>query len=308
MRSTMNFLPKFFFLFAFLLVFQNCQISEKSSFAKATLISQKVPDNFKEYWYNGQAEINSYHLEQSRYGETRIGDAIFVFVTEDFSKEKQVKLDRPANAENDKIPILKLNHLRKFNTGIYDYSMMQSVFTPVDLESHPNSLKMTASSQEWCGHTYTQFNLEDKGYRINAFSYFESEGDQNFKSKKVFLEDELISRIRIDPSSIPTGNIELMPAAFFTRLQHQPLKAKQARISIEKKESTASMIIEYLHLERTVSVEFESFFPYKILSFKEDNGNGKITKATLKKSIKNAYWSKNSNEYLSFRDSLQLKY
>ncbi len=76
--------------------------------------------------------MSTYDFLQNRYGEERTGEAILVFVTEDFSASKQVKLDNSAEAGKDKVPIMKLNHIRRFVTGIYDYSMTLSVFTPVD--------------------------------------------------------------------------------------------------------------------------------------------------------------------------------
>ena len=81
---------------------------------------------FKSYWYNGEAEITSFDLQQARYGHTYPGQAVMIFVTEDFSKAKQVKLDHPEEAGNDRINVLKLNLTKKFNTGIYPYSMMLS--------------------------------------------------------------------------------------------------------------------------------------------------------------------------------------
>ena len=76
---------------------------------------------FKDYWYDGKAEITSYKLEQARYGELHEGYAVLVFVAEDFSKSKQVKLDDPQNAKGDDVKVLKLNRIKKFDTGIYRY-------------------------------------------------------------------------------------------------------------------------------------------------------------------------------------------
>ena len=73
--------------------------------------------DFDAYWYQGKAEITSYRLEQARYGEIHPGHAVLVFVTEDFSRTKQVKLDNPRAAGNDAVKILKLNATKKFNTG-----------------------------------------------------------------------------------------------------------------------------------------------------------------------------------------------
>ena len=49
------------------------------------------PTDFNAYWYGGEAEITSYELEQVRYGEVHKGTSVLIFVTEPFSKKKQVK-------------------------------------------------------------------------------------------------------------------------------------------------------------------------------------------------------------------------
>jgi hypothetical protein len=99
------------------------------------------------------------------------------FVTEDFSKSKQVKLDRPEAAGADRLPVLKLNLVKKFNTGIYPYSLMLSVFSPVDISASTHAVKTVASVQEWCGMTFTQINNKNGKYETTWNSYFESEGD-----------------------------------------------------------------------------------------------------------------------------------
>jgi len=75
-----------------------------------------LSQEFKDYWYAGEAEITSYELEQARYGEIRNGHAVLIYVTEDFLPVEQVKADT-RNPEN--ISVLKLNATKKFNTGIY---------------------------------------------------------------------------------------------------------------------------------------------------------------------------------------------
>ena len=160
-------------------------------------------EEFKNYWYGGKAEITTYKLEQARYGELHEGYSVLVFVTEDFSKSNQVKLDNPQDAKGDDVKVLKLNRIKKFDTGIYSYSMMDSVFTPVYVDEYPSSLKVSSSSQEWCGNTFMQLNLGYSGYEVSTYSYFESEGDRKFSLQKEILEDELWTRRLIltpDPS------------------------------------------------------------------------------------------------------------
>ena len=183
---------------------------------------------FGDYWYQGKAEITSYEMEQARYGEIRKGHAVLIFVTEDFSKSKQVKLDNPQKDPEDAVKILKLNFVRKFITGIYPYSIMTSVFTPVELSSHPNTLKLSFSSQEWCGNVHTQANHKKNRYEFNSYSYFESEGDAKFELEDAILEDELWTRIRISPDRLPVGNIKIIPSLLSSRLKHFELKVENA--------------------------------------------------------------------------------
>src|SRR5690606_13528887 len=73
-------------------------------------------DQFGKYWFQGKAEISSFDLVQYRYGEAREGEAVMIFVTEDFSKKKHVKLDDPETAGNDAVKVLKLNKTKDFVT------------------------------------------------------------------------------------------------------------------------------------------------------------------------------------------------
>ncbi|WP_299229567.1 septum formation inhibitor Maf [uncultured Psychroserpens sp.] len=259
---------------------------------------------FKDYWYAGKAEITSYKLEQARYGELRNGNAVLVFVTEDFLPEKQVKAD---NYNKANIPVLKLNTTKNFNTGIYPYSIMQSTFFPVVNNQH--ALKVTCSVQEWCGHVYTQLNNRDK-FEINTYSYFENEADQDFNLDKVILENELWIQLRIDPKSLPTGKIDIIPSFEFIRLKHVQLKAYKA--TAELIDSTYT--ITYPELNRTLVINYESAFPYHISSWEETykdgyGTNAKVltTKATRLKTINSAYWSKNNNSDEKLREVLELE-
>ena len=294
------------------------QSQELSSTVPAQFASQQsssptTEEDFNKYWYEGKAEISSYKLEQARYGEIHQGHSVLVYVTEDFSKAKQVKLDNAGAAGADKVPILKLNFTKKFNTGVYPYSIMQSIFTPVSLDKYPNSLKTTMSVQEWCGHVFTQLNTRKDHYEVSSFSYFESEGDAEKKLKKVLMEDELWTRIRINPQSLPTGKVELIPSVSYSRLKHRPLKAQEASISLKEQGVTNVYSITYPSEKRSLSIVFSASFPYQILSWEETyrsgwgpNAQDLQTKGTLLESIKSDYWSRHSNTDLPLRDELKL--
>lgn len=273
-------------------------------------------EEFKAYWYDGKAEITSYKLEQARYGELHEGYAVMVFVTEDFSKSKQVKLDNPQNAKGDDVKVLKLNRIKKFDTGIYSYSMMDSVFTPVYSGEYPNTLKLTSSSQEWCGNTFTQLNLDENGYDVRSFSYFESEGDQKFSLQKEILEDELWARIRLAPESLPVGSIKIIPATMASRLTHKDLKVEIAEASLSENSTDSNLMdykLVYVDSGRSLVITFRKTFPYEILSweevYKSGFGSGAktlTTKATKHKLLISDYWNKNNNVDRKLREKLGL--
>ncbi len=286
--------------------------AENPNFVKLVSYENK----FDDYWYQNKAELNSYDLEQARYGEIHRGEAVLVFVTEDFSASKLVKLDDPKSNPNDAIKVLKLNATRNFNTGIYPYSMMASIFTPIDLKKQPNTLKITSTSQDWCGQSFMQVNLDKKNYNISLNSYFESVGDQQYNVEKVMPEDEIWNRIRIEPKSLPVGKIKLLPSTFYTRFRHSEFKPEMAVASMEKDEGNPAMMvynIQYKNIDRTLKITFQEKFPFQIEGWEETYTSGwgnsakmLTTKAVRKKSMMLDYWTKNSNDDLVLRKDLEL--
>ena len=89
------------------------------------------PETFDRIWFRGKAEVTRYELRQARYGQVHEGDAVLVFVTEDFLADKQVKKEHGKGKAG---PVLKLNFTKKFNTGIYPYSLMTSTFTDINFD------------------------------------------------------------------------------------------------------------------------------------------------------------------------------
>ena len=250
------------------------------------------------YWYSGQAEISSYQLQQGRYGETHEGKAVLVFVTEPFSPSKNTKSDYEAK---DQVSVLKCNFTKKFSTGIYPYSMITSTFLPYEKGIY--SYKVATSIQEWCGHTYMELRNRTQ-FEIDLFSYFESESEK-IKIDKALLEDDIWTKIRTQPKQLPEGELIMIPSFFYLRLRHMPTKAYRCIAKKSKQKEQITYTITYPDLHRTLSINFEDKFPYKILSWEEDYGNMKTT-GTLIKSIQSAYWNKNSNKDKSLRTTLGL--
>ena len=270
-----------------------------------------ITKEFKAYWYSGKAEITSYDLEQARYGEIRKGHAVNIFVTEPFSKKHNTKADEH---HADNISVLKLNATKKFNTGIYPYSIMTSSFLPMN--EPKASLKISSSTQEWCGHEYIELVNEDDEFEMSNFSYFQGESFQEKEiDKEVVLEDDIWSKIRLTPENLPQGNFKSLPSFVYLRFSHKDVKAYQAEGKTIKGKMSSVYELKYPTLNRTLKITFENEFPYQILGWTDIYKSGwgakaktLTTKATLKKSLNIAYWQKNSNVDLYLRKELGLEY
>jgi hypothetical protein len=265
-------------------------------------------EQFAKYWYQGKAEINVFDLHQSRYGQVRPGKAVMIFVTEDFSKSKQVKLDNPEDRPSDAQKVMKLNMTREFVTGVYPYHTMLSVFTPVN-EEVP-SPKLTGSVTEWCGQSFTQLNFKSGKYNAKLFSYFESEGDVESKIDAK-AEEEIFNLIRLNPDLVPMGNVTLIPSLIFQRFAHIPLKAEQATISKKDLSSNQSEIeIVYSEIGRKISIRYQHFFPFEILGFTETwtkyDGKQEVTTAVRSEMQLMDYWNKNEKVFEPLRKDLGL--
>ena len=239
-------------------------------------------EQFSKYWYQGKAEINVFDLVQSRYGEDRPGKAVMIFVTEDFSKKKQVKLDNPESTGADAQKVLKLNMTREFVTGVYPYHTMLSVFSPIYEEV--NAPKITSSVTEWCGQSFSQLNWKNSSYQATLFSYFEKEGDQEL-SINALAEDELFNLIRLNPDLVPMGDTKLIPGLVFYRFAHIPLQAEEATISRrETGENQSEVEVSYSEIGRKLIIRYNQSFPYEIMAWQEiqtkPDGKQEITSAT----------------------------
>ncbi len=262
------------------------------------------------YWYQGTAELSTYRLQQARYGELRDGQAVLIQVTEDFLTDEQVKNDTYENPRS--APVLKTNLIKRFTTGLYDYSIMSSVFTPTNAAAQPRTLKVTTSSQDWCGQSFTQLNY-DRGasYNMQLRSYFEREGDVATSLAADFLEDEVFNRIRIAGEALPEGTFRVLPPTSYLLLTHRDYHAYTAEARLEApEETTRTYTIDYPELERRFTVTFDRAAPYVIRGWTEtypDRGELLTTTATLEAQNQQAYWQLNAVKDAALRSELGLR-
>lgn len=275
---------------------ENAALAQPISFA----FKKEATTGLDKYWYQGKAELSRYELQQYRYADIHPGEVVLVFVTEDFLTDKQVKNEKYQSEYST--PIFKMNHISRFTTGLYDYSIMKSVFTPVETNKYPQTLKTTTSTQDWCGHTFMQFNYVDGQYKGTLHSYFESEADQVNTIPYAILEDELMNRIRMNPDGMPVGSLQMIPSASMLRLLHLPAEAVQAEARMTTYQGTdfpgeglKLYEVQFPKLQRTLQIVFQAEAPYLIEGWIDSYpgwGDGAMKKSIAKRSntILEKYW------------------
>ena len=256
----------------------------------------------RDFWFSG-AEINRYELTQSRYGDEHPGHAEFIFVTEPFLTDTQVKHEFGTGQSTD---VLKLNALRTFNTGLYSYRTMTSTFRPIELDQFPHALKTNTSVQDWCGQAFQQINRSEDGWRGELRSYFQHESDRNFKLPEAWLEDELWLLVRLDPVRLPQGTFRCVPGALYTRFAHKPIEAVDAIGSLKQKNKERIYSVTYPSLDRTLTIHFKEAFPHIITQWSEADAGGTTTAILKDRIMHSEYWSKNKPKHAIERKRLGL--
>jgi hypothetical protein len=307
-----------------ILIFVSCHaieeshgiLSRENKEDSASIATEEFPRALSDIWYQGKAEISTFALKQNRYNAIHEGEVVQIFVSEDFLTDKQVKNDRYVNPNS--VPILKNNSVRRFTTGLYDYSIFTSVFTNVKTRGDVATLKANMSSQDWCGQSYMQLNDDGKDYRMQLFSYFENEGDQDKNIAKALLLDEVFNLIRIDPSLLPKGTIKVLPSMLYARLKHSAFKSLKATASLSdykgdlvNGEKLRVYQIEIEEYDATFKYIFEAEGTHEIMAWSEKypsafDGQLRETVAIRKAVAWLPYWQLNGVKDNALRAELKL--
>ena len=204
-----------------------------------------APDpSFGSWWHDGKAEMDGYRYAVTRYGQTRRGQCVAVYVTEPFSRSKRVKVDDPAKNPRDTFDVLKLNLIRDFQTGIYAYSTMTSLFVRSE-DFEP--VKVSFVSTEWCGNVYEELRVDPGliGQKLSSYFEDESAAREERRPKNGILEEELFVKLRgLNGPYLAAGEsrtIPFLPGSFRRRLAHQPLRWTEARI--ERLPATRTILV-----------------------------------------------------------------
>jgi hypothetical protein len=283
-----------------------------------TLTSLTAADRFASLWYDGNAEISTYRLTEHRYGEERIGSRVMVFVTEPLRMSTHIKPDTRL-ADSLIIPVIKLNDLRQFTTGIYDYHVMTSVFAAAEARHGiglMSTVKASFSAQEWCGQTFERIRRREERYEGALYSYFESEGEQNYAidhDNEVEAEENLWILVReLRGPVLADGaakTIRVIPSMWSRRKAHEAVRVTAGRLtkgSPEKRRypigvRTARRFVWAVDGDQT-HIWVEAAYPHRILAWQEPDGS----RGTIIASVREPYWKLHDNKHLKYRQRLEL--
>lgn len=264
---------------------------------------------FWQHWGDGKGELSGYEVTTMRYGQPRKGRVVLVYVTEPLDRRTLIKNDGVSAAQ--KLPVLKLNHMLTFDTGIYPYSVMTSIFAPVERFSGQapfSPVKLALSAQEWCGHVYYQLRPRGASTYASLRSYFSSEGetDQLIEvGSSALYEDALLIQLRELDGPFNGGRDwsgRLVPTLWATRKAHRPLGAVAATLKRSLAERAGVKVtrftLEYGGFKRTYDVERQA--PHRVLGWEASDGE----KAQILKTARLPYWRLHENGDEKHRQAL----
>jgi len=280
-------------------------------------------DAFWKLWGDGHAELAGYDLSYSRYGELRRGTAVTIFVSETFANNPRVKHEDPGRGESETVPVMKLNLMQDFPTGIYDYNLMTSAFVAL---AAANGLpagrptKVAFSSQDWCGQVYSQLLFDSGVTRFESHSYFDGEANQERAldaPENGVAEDALLLWARgmtaplLEPGQ--RREVKLLRSLELSRLGHLPPAWENATLSrsdrirtivvpagefevdelgvaVSSSSTNRSYPPTHPRIElpsRTWTFYVEHAPPYRVIKWERDDG----TSAELLASSRLQYWA-----------------
>ena len=283
--------------------------------------SPKYDAEFWKTWSDGFAEMASYDLLRPKYNATREGTAVTIFVTETLSNTIRVKADPGRHPKTDEVSVMKLNLIEDFQTGIYDYNLMLSSFVNLETSAglHAGSpLKVSFSSQEWCGHIFKQALFDVPGVRVTSHSYFDGEADQEKTldgNADGTSEDTLMlwARGMARPSLKPgeVKNMDMVASLEGARHAQGPAYWTKAKLSRATEPETLTVPAGTFQVDRfTAAIEggitkvflVEKAAPHRIIQWESSTG----AKAQMVKSDRLKYWQMNSPEGEKYLKNLGL--
>jgi len=247
-------------------------------------------------WDDGRAEIDAYQASNRRYGVPRLFTAYLIVVKEDFSRRQLVKAN-PDHDPADLFTVLKLNHVINYQTGIYSYHQMASCFFD---RSTMDLVKLSLTSNEWCGNTYKEYIRRGGRGTLHVHSYWDGMAEATHDvpvAPDVVFYDQLPLWIRSLPQTPgTTRSLRLLPSEIDSQgPKPEPRPATLTADAVEELVMVPAGGFRALRWDlKTGDTRPDSFWtsrdePYVLVAWDRADGSGYRLKWTQRL----AYWKLN---------------
>jgi hypothetical protein len=244
------------------------------------------PDEaFRNYWTTGKTERTSYDLRRVQPDEPVPGEAVLIFTAGAFRTDTQEPLDDAGTTAYERlraVPVLTMSQERRLAAAAATSPALTAVFMPLDTKLFPHALQVRLSFGK-SGLGGRQLTLRSRQYHLTSSPPEEEENAFD----RAWLEDELWTRLRLSPESLPTGEVDVVPGLLFSRLNRRVLQPEPATAARRDTTFGAQHVgvytLDYPGLKRRVALFFEKNAPYQLVGWEEttaENGQPLTTRAT----------------------------
>jgi hypothetical protein len=244
------------------------------------------PDEaFRNYWTTGKTERTFYDLRRVQPDEPVPGEAVLIFTAGAFRTDTQEPLDDAGATAYERrraVPVLTMSQERPFAADSSARPALTAVFMPIDTKLFPHTLQVRLSFGK-SGSVGQQLSLRSRQYHLTSSP--PEEGETRFD--RAWLEDELWTRLRLSPESLPTGEVDVVPGLLFSRLNRRQPRPEPAIASRRDTTFGAQHVgvytLDYPGLKRRVALFFGKNAPYPIAGWEEttlEQGQSLTTRAT----------------------------
>jgi hypothetical protein len=243
------------------------------------------------FWGDGRAEMTVFEAMEKRYGVARPTEVRHILVREHFAADEAVKADdwRAPGA----YAVIKLNQIITVPTGSYRYDQGHSAFWRADLGA---LIKFAQTTNDSCGLTYKQGNLDGARWRYRAFTYWENMSEVEKTATPpagALFYDELPFRLRlIDWEKTARFTAPLMAGVIGSKadaLAWEPATFVVTRVAPEPAGDAALLRVTVSHVRGEDVFEFDAASPHALRRWERWDG----TTLQRRHLIRLPYWELN---------------
>lgn len=246
-------------------------------------------------WDDGKAEVSTYRGTIVHYGKSRPLRVRLIAVKEDMDLAQRVKSDA-GPVPGRTATVIKLNAIRDFPAGTYDYHQMSSSFLD---RATGELLKLAMSSTEGCGITFVEVLPGVAGWRHVSHSYFDGEADRDLvlvpdARRRAVAADALPLWLRrLDLTHGQLATVDLLPGQLAGRVRDTTFV--RATIDVAGTPDAHGLPVSVSFRDgpgqgsRTDRYWFDPAWPHPLVRFE---GGRDATVFERVKTLRLAYWEK----------------